>query len=282
MERLLSCCLSLLAFLLLTSCMQQKATLYKKEFAQEDLDFFKKCRWFGAYYQGTAAEHYVIKEGIKWNPEKASLWREMGIAFLKRGLPADYYPYYQKAVKYDAVEWQGWRGYIYLYFYRDYERAIQDFNATDTLTPNFVDHPQALSVDYMRGICYLKLNQIEKALSYFDKHIKDETETVGEDYLSTYAFLYKGICHFKKGETKQAIEILESGHKIHDQNADILLWLAKSYIKNGEKNKALSSIKLSKSLFKEGYFHSRNYTEDFFQSYLIDIEKVEKDIFATI
>lgn len=283
MVRSLTCCLKFIFLILLSySCSDHSELLYKKEFNETDVKFFNDCRWFGSYYQGTVAEEFVIKEGLKWNSEKASLWRELGIAYLKRGIPVGFYPHYEKAVAYDPVEWQGYRAYIYLYFYRDYERAIADFNALDTLTPNFVDHPQALSVDYMRGICYLKLNEFEKALQYFDKHIQDEIETVGGDYLATYAFLYKGISHFKMDQLEEAIQILEKGHKIHDQNADLLYWLAKCYLLKGEKNKALNSIKRSSVLFKEGYHHSRSYTEDFYRTYLVDIEQLAKEIHATI
>ena len=282
MEKLLKYSLKFLLLLSICSCSKQANVFYKKEISEEEKEFFAKARWYGSYYQGTVAEEYVIREGLKWNPEKASFWRELGIASLKRGIPAGFYPYYEKAVEYDPIEWQGYRGYIYLYFYRDYERAIADFNALDTLTPNFVDHPQALSVDYMRGICYLKLDKYDKALEFFDKHIEEEVESVGEDYLATYAFLYKGITLYKKGEKESAIQILERGNQVHDQNADILYWLAKCYIDAGQKNKALNSIKLAKKLFKDGYHHGRNYTEDFFQTYLVDIENLETNIFTTI
>jgi hypothetical protein len=68
------------------------------------------------------------------------------------------------------VTWQGWRGYLKLFFYRDYESAIADFNATDTLTTGFTDYPQSMSVDYLRGLAYFQLGEEEKALDYYTKY----------------------------------------------------------------------------------------------------------------
>jgi len=252
--------------------------LYKRTFTQEDLDSFDKMRWFGGAYQGTPAEKYLLLEGLKHFPEKASFWRELGIAGLKRGIPYMFYPYYDKAVQYDSIEWLGYRGYCILYFNRDYERALKDFNDLDPLTPNFVDHPQAQSIDYMRGICHLKMGQHEKALEYFDRHLNSEVETVGEDYVATYAFLYKGITHYEMGDKQAAQEAFEWGLRVHDSNADLEYWLAKCLLEKGDTKNALVHIQKAKNLFKQGYKHGRNYTEDFYQTYMPYIEALEKQI----
>lgn len=277
MERSLNYFLSFTMLVLCVSC-SPSPELYKKTFTQEEIDSFDKMRWFGGAYQGTAAEKFLLEEGIKHLPEKASFWRELGIAGLKRGIPYMFFPYYEKAVQYDSIEWLGYRGYCILYFNRDYERALKDFNDLDPLTPNFVDHPQAQSIDYMRGICHLRLNQHDKALEYFDLHLKTEIDDVGEDYVSTYAFLYKGITHHEMGDKDAAQKAFEWGLRVHDSNADLEYWLAKCLLEKGENKKALVHIQKAKDLFKQGYKHSRNYTEDFYQTYMVDILDIEGKI----
>ncbi|PTX64143.1 hypothetical protein C8N46_101754 [Kordia periserrulae] len=154
------------------------------------------------HYQGTEESINAFARAVELDPTHAESWRELSIPFLKRGMPHLWKPYIDKAVELDPITWQGYRGYNYLWFYRDYKSAIADFDATDTLTPNFTDAPQGHSVDYWRGIAYLGLKEYDNCIAYFDKHIQKETEETGEDWVEHEAFLYRGIAHYEKNKTQ--------------------------------------------------------------------------------
>lgn len=220
----------------------------------------------------------LIEESEILNPLSADVHRELGVPYLKRGMGAEFEEHYQLAVKYHPVEWQGWRGYIYLYFYRDYENAIKDFNALDTLTPNFVDYPQATSVHFMRAISYLKLEQYDQALSFLDQHLTEELRTSTEDYIDSKTFLYQGIAHYKKGDLIQAKASFNRGTTNAPDNADLWFWTAKLAIANGDKNQAKSALEKSKIQLQKEYINKRNYVEEFFQIYPADIEELEEEI----
>lgn len=247
-------------------------TWYKKSFSErESTQLAKQLRaGLGAYYyQGTPQELFMIEEGLRHAKEKgADLWRELGAPTVKRGMGHDFYNAYGKAVALDAVEWQGWRGYLYLYFYRNYKLALADFNATDTLTPNFVDYPQSTSVDFMRAICYLQLGDYDQAISFMERHIKEATLRVEEEYLDTRVFLFRGMAFYKQGALEKAAKSFLRGlRNADDQNADLWYWLSKVRAEQTEYKLALDALENATYQYNEGYFNSRSYVEDFYQVY---------------
>jgi len=286
MERSLKYCLSLffmlLAFLLFSTGCVTKEKLYKKEYSVAEKVKLGKQFLAGVstyYPQGTPQETFLIKEGLYHNSKSADLWREFGAPCLKRGLAKKAYEYYGKAVELDPGNWQGWRGYLYLYFYRDYEKALLDFKATDILTPDFVDYPQSTSVYFMSAICYLQLDDYEEAIRFLDKHIKEELKSVEKKYLDPRVFLYKGIAYFKKGELAKASLVFKEGlENENEKNADLWFWLAKSESKQGNLSKALLALDNSEKQYLLGHFNERAYVEEFYQVYLAMIQDMRKEL----
>ena len=277
-----TCCLSLWVLVFgLTAC-APKDGLYVKTFSNEEQLKLSNQFLAGAglwYYQGNGAEQNLVKTGLKHNPNHAELWRELGAPHIKRGFAAESWDYYGKTVALDPRGWQGWRGYLLLYFYRDYENAIADFNATDTLSPNFVDHPQSTSVDFMRAICYLQLGQHDEALRFLEKHIADEIKVVGEHYIDSRAFLYSGIAWFRKGDYSNAEAAFRRGLKNADgRNADLWYWTAKTALLLGHKKEATEAIEQAGLQFQRGNYHYRDYVEEFFQLYPEDIQALHTQI----
>lgn len=275
-------CLVIVLFLGFSACQQTQteAPLYKKEFTPEEHRDLADQLLGGLsnYYQGSVPRRLLIDEAFLHNPESGDVHRELGVPYLKRGMAVEYDKDYSNAVFYDAVNWQGWRGYIYLYFYRDYERAISDFDNLDVLTPNFVDHPQATSIHFMRGISYLKLDKYDEALDYFDQHITEELRTVKEDYIDHKTFLFQGIAHYKKGNKVAAKASFARGTKIEPDNADLWYWTAKLAHEMGDEKNALIALEKAQVQFEKGYENHRPYVEEFFQTYQSDLDELKRAI----
>jgi hypothetical protein len=142
------------------------------------------------YYQGSPGCQAMLIESLRMDSSNADAWREYSIPYLKRGIGHEWIGPIDSAVKYDAFTWQGYRGYNKLYFYRDFDGAIADFNATDTLTPGFTDYPQGQSVDYMRGIAYLGKKEFKNAIAYLERYMEEVTNEQGVEWADAYAFLY--------------------------------------------------------------------------------------------
>lgn len=270
----------LVLFCLVVYACQQQPKLYKKDFSTAEkaklaTQFFHGC---GNYYQGSAPEQFILEEGITLDPNNVMVAREIGVPYLKRGFAAEFERYYKRTIDLDAKEWQGWRGYLYLYFYRDYERAIADFDATDTLTPNFVDYPQATSVHFMRAISYLKLKKYEEALTYLDKHLQEELRTTTEDYIDSKTFLYQGIAHYEQSDLGKATASFKRGTDAAPYNADLWYWTAKILLEKGDMENALLALEEGEKQYQKGYQNQRPYVEEFFQLYQSDFDELREKI----
>ncbi len=208
MEKLPKLYLSILLIVLIFSC-TENSNLSKTErraLAEKTYNEAVKFR------QGSTAFQNGIVDALAIDPEYEQGVYELSVAHLKRGMPHKWLPQYNKAVVLDSAYRIPWRGYLYLWFYRDYKKAIADFDASDTLTPNFIDAPQGHSVDYWRGIAYLGLKDYKNSIAYFEKHIKKETEEFGEDYVDLNAFLYNGIAYYESGNIEKALQDYEVGY----------------------------------------------------------------------
>lgn len=232
----------------------------------------------GRYYQGSSACQMLLEESSSLDSMSADVWRELGVPYLKRGFAAEFQYYYAHAVALDPAEWQGWRAYLYLYFYRDYERALIDLDATDILTPDFVDYPQSHSVDYMRGVCYYQLGKFEEALVYFNKHIEFEQENDRADFVQPVAYLFQ-IKTLEQLERKtEASKALEAAMTIHDRNADLWYWAAVASFEKGDWENSASQLKTARELYDGYLFNHRPYVEEFFQLYKADFINLKQDI----
>lgn len=267
MGRSLKLFLNIIVFLSVLSCTS------KREQAE---DTYERAI---SYPQGSMMSINGIKRAIEIDSTYEQAVYELSVAYLKRGLPHKWKPQYDKAVVLDPVTRVPWRGYLYLWFYRDYKKAIADFDASDTLTPNFVDAPQGHSVDYWRGIAYLGLNNYEKSIEYFNKYINLEIEDSGEDWVELTAFLYRGIAHYESGNNEKALDDFDKQLKYsRNLSADAKYYKSLIFIDNDETEKAQQCINSAIEDFNLGYFNSRPYVETLRQIYIEDLNQLKSEI----
>jgi len=185
-----------------------------------------------------------------------------------------------QAVACDSTRWIGWRGYLYLYFYRDYQKAIADFDAIDRLTPNHIDAPQGHSVDYWRGHAYLGAKNYEKSIYYYQKHIAQVTKEFGEDWVEPEAFLNLAIAHYENKALDSMPYYLDKAlHYYQDKSADTKYYYALYNKGKGDILKALSHLKSGINDFYAGYFKRRpNYNEEIRQIYVEQLIELERSL----
>lgn len=266
MEKSLKLYLSLIVCLLVFSC---KTKVEKVEAA---LKFGQR-----AGYQGSPICMNSFAYALELDPTNAEAYRELSIPHLKRGIPHEWKKWFDGAVKHDPQTWVPWRGYLYLWFYRDFKKAIADFNASDSLTPH-IDYPQGHSVDYWRGIAYLGLKDYQNSIKYWNKHIKKETEESGEDWVEINAFLYRGIAYMKLKEDDEALKNFDKVIQYFKNSADAKYWMAKIMKDKGEKKVALDLVQGAERDFEQGYFNNRPYVETLYQIYVSDIEELKSSL----
>ncbi|WP_238474497.1 tetratricopeptide repeat protein [Maribacter algarum] len=263
--------LSIFGFMLIFSCKETTTVHKETDYRAEAEKVYKSGE---NMLQGSPESMKRIEEAIALDTTYAEAIRELSVAYLKRGMPHKWKPIFDKAVEKDAATWRPWRGYLYLWFYRDYEKAIADFNASDTLT-DYIDYPQGHSVDFWRGIAYLGLKDYEHSIAYWDKHIAKETEDSGEDWVELEAFLYRGIAYYESGNTIKALENFDKIIHYFKQSADAKYYKA-LILKDDDVAEAKALIKDAIIDFNAGFYNNRDYVETLRQLYLEDLEDLRK------
>lgn len=225
------------------------------------------------YPQGSMMSINGIKRATEIDSTYQQAVYELSVAYLKRGLPHKWKPQYDKSVLLDSVQRIPWRGYLYLWFYRDYKKAIADFDASDLLTPNFTDAPQGHSVDYWRGICYLGLKDYKNSIAYFDKYINSEIEESGEDWVEVTAFLYRGIAYFETENYEEALLNFDKQLKYsRDLSADAKYYKAQIFKSQNKIDDAKVLIQKAIDDYNVGYYNNRPYVETLRQIYPEDLD----------
>ncbi|CAM3251535.1 hypothetical protein AEQU2_00010 [Aequorivita lipolytica] len=273
MVKFLKYCLSLVALVLLMSCGKDAETLSSEERVALAKKMYDPIGYYG---QGTPKVMSMLDSIVALNPEHCDAVRELSVAYLKRGLMLPWKVQFDKAVECDPKIWVPWRGYLYLQFYRDYEKAIADFNASDTLTPNFTDAPQGQSVDYWRGLAYLGLKDYENSIKYLDHYIDEVTAENGEDWAEPTAFLYRGIAHYENKNPEAAL--LDFNKMIvynKNRTADGSYYKALILFEANKCEEAKNELDIAIANFNNGYYNNDVYTEALKQIYIQDLNNLE-------
>ena len=264
------------------SCKQNRSVIYQKIYSEEEklelAESLSNAAGTDLYYQGSVGERMVIWEGLKHNLEGAWGWREIGVPYLKRGYAHEAEKYYSKAIEYDAEEWLGYKAYCWLYFYRDYEMAIKELDRYDAFTPDFVDYPQATSVDYMRGVAYLRLGKLDRALAYLVKHMDEEKENTGAEYIEPKDYLMLGVVYYEKGDYNKALDVIDEGLQHNDTTADLHYYRALISSKIKDVNATKVYLDKAEYYIANGGKNIRPYIEEFYAVYQQDVDKLRSEV----
>ena len=276
MEKCLKYCLSILFLALIISCKNNTDVLSSEERIALSKEMFRDLGHGG---QGTAKQLSILDSIVALDSTNCDAVRELSVAYLKRGLMKEWKPLFDKAVECDSKIWVPWRGYLYFQFYRDYEKAIADFDASDTLTPNFTDAPQGHSVDYWRGLAYLGLKDYENSIKYLDHYINEVTEENGEDWAEPTAFLYRGIAHYENKNSEAALKDFDKMIFYNrDKTADGSYYKALILFEENKYEEAKKELNTALENFNLGYYNNHHYTEALKQIYIQDLNNLEAAI----
>lgn len=255
---------------------------YKKSFSEEvKKQYSPQLRLGSPNYQGSVPEQFQLKEAFLLDSTDADLWREFGTARVKRGVADEMEYYYGGAVKRKPGKWAGFRGYLYLYFYRDYERAIVDFNLGDEANGQ-IDYSQGQRHDYMRGICYYGMKKYEKSLIELNGYINDISENDGPEWVDVYALLYKGLALAKLERFDEALVAYDEAEKLYPNLSDLFYHRAKIALAREDYPAALKLLETARKNHELGYFHQRPYVEVLEQIHTQHLDKLQAELEAKI
>ncbi len=232
--------------------------------------------------RGSPDNMKLLEKAIRINPSNDQAHYELSIPYLYNGLFEKWNYHIDRAIDLNAQAWQGMRGYYKLLYLKDFGSALFDLDATDTLTIEQTDYAHNMSMDYLRGLCYLGLKNYDKSKEYFQIFVDKETVAVGEKFVDENAFLYLGILDAGKGFHQEAINYFDRAIKFEEGLADVYYHKAKCLVRLNRIQEAKEQIGIAKLKFSEGYYLRGYMYRAQEQIYSNDIETLEQLIYKAI
>ena len=135
----------------------------------------------------------LLDKAARINPENELVWKELSWPYLYSGDYKKWSEYIDKAISLNPQEWQGNRGYIKLSFFKDYGGALYDIEAHDTIKTEISFRGRVYATSYLKGLCYLGLENYELASSSFLSYLESIENKQGSFEVNPMANIYLGI-----------------------------------------------------------------------------------------
>jgi tetratricopeptide (TPR) repeat protein len=152
-----------------------------------------------------------------------------------------------KAVFYDSA-FLDYRAFMKCIFSKQYKEALEDFSICRKRTGNgyVMDH----SYDVYSALCYLQLNEFEKARSLLEAQVAhDELH----DRTHHFRLFYLGIACYELGLYQKAIDAFDRALKKFPQFSDAQFYKGKALGQLGRMEEGLAIIRAGKLNWEKGY-----------------------------
>jgi tetratricopeptide (TPR) repeat protein len=162
-------------------------------------------------------------------PNTHEAYMSRSVPYNKTGQHAIGFAMLNKAVELAPILNLGYRAFVKLYMMHDYEGALLDCLRLDSLTSYAKPGVWGEDMDMVIGLCYLQLNDFQKARFRFTNSINTVTKEVGKEWNSPRAFLYLGITHMKEKAYSQAIKVLDELIQLNPNYSEAYYYKAQCY-----------------------------------------------------
>ena len=179
----------------------------------------------------------------------------------------------EKSYEMNPEKASAYYGWVLLYYYHDYDKALEILNVHDAFTPNFPDAPMGEDIHYLKGLAHMQLHQYKEAISEFDFYITYIDSTSDEAYVDVYTFVQKGRCLTQLGQLTAAENSYRKALKYYDKCTEAYYYLGLTQIKMNQSDSACVNFSKALNLIKKGYKSSDTYVEYFHEVYKGQIEE---------
>lgn len=204
--------------------------------------------------------------------EDSDEYMEYSVHLNKAGDFENGFKYLNKAVELDPKLHLGYSGWIRLRKMRDFDKALEDFDRLDSLTPNFVDAPWGEDIDFLRGECFFGKKEYQRAIELFNRNIKNQKE----GWADIQSFVYLGLCEYELGNYEKAISEFERALNQSEYVPESFFGMAKAYQKLGQIEKAKEN--LSKAESNIHYKRDDIYNEFLNEIYMSEIQEFKQNM----
>ncbi len=226
--------------------------------------------YFGKNDKGNALIEYALSKRDTITDED---YHEWSVQNTKNGNYAIAIDKLEKAMQINPKEVSAYYGWVLLYYYRDYTKALAILEQCDAYTPNFSDAPMGEDIHYLKGLCHMQLQHYQKAVIEFNIYIHNLATTHGEDFVDVYTFVQKGRCLTELGQLKEAINSYKKAIKYYENCTEAYYFMGLAQLEMDKKDSACCNFNTALEMIKKGQKSSDTYVEYFHEIYLQQIEK---------
>lgn len=210
-----------------------------------------------AYPQVTMQSDLYYKLVLEKYPNTHEAYMSRSVPYNKGGEHATGFAMLNRAVELAPVENLGYRAFVKLYMMHDYEGALQDCLRLDSLTSYAKPGVWGEEMDMVIGLCYLQLNDFEKARLRFTNSINKVTQRSGKQWNSSRVFLYLGIALIKEKDYSQAIKAFDELVQLNPNFSEVYYYKAQCYSSLKDLTNAKATLEKCRHVF-EKYGAERN------------------------
>ena len=148
----------------------------------------------------------------------------------------------EKAVQLDPLNALYFTSWEMLFFYRDYERALADFEYYDDISDG-VTYVRGENINFLKGLAFKQLGLYDQAVSEFNKCLKHEGASVSEDL-----YVYRGIANLRHECLDDAIADFEKAIERYANCTMAYVYLGEAHIYNADYEKARIALTKAEDL----------------------------------
>lgn len=229
--------------------------------------------YYGQEFAGNALQNMCFR---KMDTLNADDYHEYSVQNTKHGNYAEAYTALEKAVAMDAKNIEGYYGWVLLYYYRDYNRALMHLSHYDNLTPG-VEAPVGENIHFLKALCHYQLHDYKAAVTELLLNEAFETERFGKKNCNFYIWFYMARCYEKMNEPKKAIDYYKQAIKQSPYATEACYYLGTLYQAQHNGKEATLYLQKAYELIKKGYKQQDIYVELFDEVYRPQIEEALKN-----
>lgn len=160
---------------------------------------------------------HCLDQGIKEDSTVAYLWQQKAMPYFKAKKYEVGMQYLDKAVFYNPERWLSYRAFIKCIFAKTYKDAIKDFEVCIENEGNsyVMDHTYKFHI----ALCYLQLNEFEKAENIFKEDINEQEKQWSEAHFID--LFYYGISKYEQEKWEEAIVEFDKSLSFYPNFSDV-------------------------------------------------------------
>lgn len=162
-----------------------------------------QLQWLGHEEKGTGV---IEKAFAKLGEVSGATYHAASIQNTKNGNYDQAIKYLEKAVALNPEEGDGYYGWVLLYYYRDYKKALIHLERADERTPSFTEYVGDVNIIYAKALCHKQLGNYEKAISFFQSAIADELKNHSKEWVTHEMYFQLGRTYHLMGKQLEALD----------------------------------------------------------------------------